>query len=231
MRLVLAWRRSVLVLAMLTLSVLSPALVGVASVGAQESDTERFFGFAGDVTIDGEPLTQGAVIVAMVDEVEVGRTVVNRAGAWIIDVVSDDFSNSPCNVSFVFDGRHADPGWETCESRVRLALRSPTPEGAQTEQAEQAGESSTASVDEDEQEAEAAETDDGELMSEDDGAEPAASQERQIVRPSVPSTGTGGVLAAEPSTNWPRAAALSALLMFGVAVAALVISRGTDSSA
>ena len=58
---------------------------------------------------------------------------------------------------------------------------------------------------------------------------PAPSQEREIVRPAPPSTGTGGVLAAEQSTNWPRAAAITALLMLAISVLALAISWRTDS--
>ena len=218
MQIALGWRRFAgVVLATLTL-----ALVGIGSVDAQDSNTQRFFGFSGDVTIDGQPLAQGAEIVATVNGIEIGRTNVNQAGAWILDVSSDDYTNSPCNISFVFDGHQVDPGWQTCELRVRLAVT--TPGGAQAQSAQ---DSSAAGAGTDEEEAEA---NGDQLMEEDDESEPASSEERQIVRPAPPRTGTGGILPAEQSTNWPSAAAITALVMFGLALAALVISRRTDSA-
>ncbi len=220
MQLALGWRRLAVAAATLTV-----ALWACASVTAQDSNTHRFFGFSGDVTIDDQPLAPGAVIVAMVDDIEIGRTNVNQAGAWILDVNAKDFSNTPCNVTFVFDTHHVDPGWDTCELRVRLAVT--TPGGAQTQQTE---DSSGASNVTDEQAAESAQINGDELESEDNGAQSDASQERQIVRPAPPRTGTGGILPADQPTNWPRAAAITALLMFGLSLAALVISRRTDSN-
>ena len=219
MQLARGWRRLAVVSATLTL-----ALLGIVSVGAQDSNTHRFFGFSGDVTIDDQPLAEGAEIVAMVDDVEIGRAKVNRAGAWILDVSTNDLKDSPCNVTFVFDGYRVDPGWDVCELRVRLAVT--TPDGAQAQQTE---DSSDASADADEREAQAAQTDGAQLTSDDDDTEPGSSQEREIVRPAPPATGTGGVLAAEQSTNWPRAAAITALLMLAISVLALVISWRTDS--
>ncbi len=220
MQIALGWRRVAVVLA--TLAV---ALFGLSTVSAQDSDTHRFFGFAGDVTIDDQPLAQGAAIVAMVDDIEIGQTKVNQAGAWILDVSSKDFTNEPCNVTFVFDGHHIDPGWKTCELRVRLAVT--TPGGAQAEQSE---DSMAEDAGADEEEAAAEASNGGELTTEDNDEEPAASEQTQIVRPAPPRTGTGGVLASEQSTNWPQAAAITALLMFGLTTAALIISRRTDST-
>ena len=222
MQLAPGWRRLAVASATLML-----VLLGIVSVSAQDSNTHRFFGFSGDVTIDDQPLAEGAEIVAMVDDVEIGRTKVNRAGAWILDVNSNDLKDSPCNVTFVFDGHHVDPGWDTCELRVRLAVT--TPNGGQAQQAQPTEDSSEASADADEQEAQAAQTDGAQLASDDDDTEPGSSQEREIVRPAAPATGTGGVLAAEQSTNWPRAAAITALLMLAISVLALVISWRTDS--
>ena len=214
MQLARGWRRLAVVLATLTL-----ALLGLHSVGAQDSDAHRFFGFAGDVTIDDQPLAQGSVIIAMVNDNEIGRTSVNQAGAWILDVDSKDFKNSPCNVTFVFDGHHVDPGWQTCELRVRLAITTPGGEPAQ-----QSDDTAAETA-----ESQSAESTSAEVDAEDD-QEPASAQDQEIVRPAPPRTGTGGLTPAEQPTNWPRAAAITAVLMFGLALVALMISRRTDST-
>ena len=60
---------------------------GVVTLAQASDPIVRYFGFSGDVTIDGGPVEPGTVIVAMVDDEEVGRTTVNQAGAWILDVV------------------------------------------------------------------------------------------------------------------------------------------------
>ena len=109
------------------LTALTIVLIGGVVTSAQASDPiVRYFGFSGDVTIDGVPVEPGTVIVAMVDDEEVGRTTVNQAGAWILDVVMSDLNPDSCAVTFVVDGLRAPEEWPEegfCgELRLRLAL-------------------------------------------------------------------------------------------------------------
>ena len=80
----------------------------------------RFFGFAGDLTVDGEPLQPGEVVVARVDGVEVGRAEVNAAGAWVLDVNSDQFEEASCNIVFEVNGLQGRQSGDDCSLRVRL---------------------------------------------------------------------------------------------------------------
>ncbi len=212
-------------------------------VEAQRSQTHRFFGFAGDITIDDQPLRQGDVIVVSVDSKEIGRTTVGAAGAWLIEVDSSYTSARPCAVSFVVDGFEVDERWDTCPARVRVSLTrgSTEPAGEDTTQTDTSGEQTDQTEDSQETdddapvESEPAEPVDEEMMDEDEMDEDGSasderdSDERQIVQPDTPRTGTGGL--AEDSTNWASAAAITALLMFAVAAVALLIGRRTDSSA
>ena len=94
------------------LMALTIVLIGGVVTSAQTSDPiVRFFGFSGDVTIDGGPVEPGTVIVAMVGDEEVGRTTVNQAGAWILDVNSADLPGDSCGVTFVVDGLRAPEEW------------------------------------------------------------------------------------------------------------------------
>ena len=216
---------------------------GVVTLAQASDPIVRYFGFSGDVTIDGVPVEPGTVIVAMVDDEEVGRTTVNQAGAWILDVVMSDLNPDSCAVTFVVDGLRAPEEWPEegfCgELRLRLALFT---DGQERDSASR----STASPGENNQvEAESsspgeadgengslasAEQDDGDQMSADDEGSGDADESRQIVRPSAPSTGTGGVLEHQESTNWPRAVAITALLTFGAALVALLMGRRTNNT-
>ena len=109
---------------------LSIVAVGWSSIGAQDPEVHRFFGFLGDITIDGEPVGPGSTIAALVDDEVVAETVVNAAGAWILDVETAVFGGGDCNLTFVVNDLRAETAWETCTMRVRLALTSP--EGATT---------------------------------------------------------------------------------------------------
>lgn len=218
-------RRWVVVLAALTI-----VLLGGAVTSAQASDPiVRFFGFSGDVTIDGEPVEAGAEIAAMVGDQEVGRTTVNQAGAWILDVNSEDLSGDPCLVTFVVDGLRAPEGWDCGELRLRLSLYS-------NGQSRDSSTTPDSQADADSDDAESSEPDDDTAQ---DGSQTAAGAEddnesaeqaQEIVRPTAPRTGTGGMLDAENTTNWPRAAAITALLTCGIAVMALLMSRRTNSA-
>ena len=57
----------------------------------------------------------------------------------------------------------------------------------------------------------------------------AESDEREIIRPAPPLTGTGG-LSADRMPNWARVAAITAVLTFVVATLALLFGRRSDGS-
>lgn len=177
------------------------ALAGSTVISAQDDSMYRFFGFAGDVTIDGEPLEPGAVIVATVDGVEVGRAEVNAAGAFVLDVNSDDFDEATCNIVFEVNGLQGRQSGDDCSLRLRLALSS-----------DDAGETEMAGEDE--------------LAAEDEELEQAG----PIVRPGTPRTGSGGLAETESATSWPRTAAITAVLTLFAAIAALVLSRRSDGA-
>ena len=205
--------------------------VGWSSVGAQDSEIHRFFGFLGDVTIDGQPVGPGSTIAALVNDEVVGETVVNAAGAWILDVNTAVFEGGDCNVTFVVNDLPADTAWDTCARRVRLALISPggetdadsAQEAEDTEQADASATDSDAAPDASDSEEAMAD----ELQEEDDNGGLVRSAE--LVRPGTPRTGTGGVVAESDAANWPRTAAITAALTLVAALAALMISRGTDA--
>ncbi len=189
------------------------ALVGASIAGAQEPPQYRFFGFAGDVTIDGQPIPPGVVIAATIDGVEVARAEVNAAGAWVLGIASADFDADSCNLIFEVDGLQAMHSADDCSSRVRLALSSDDADlgedlgGADdVDSAVAAEESSPSSEDE-------------------------LNQASSFVRPAPPRTGGGGLVESQSSAVWPRAAALTALLTLAVAVAALLLSRRSDGVA
>lgn len=218
------------------LAVVSVALFGGAFASAQASDPGfRFFGFRGDVTIDGEAVAPGTEIVAMVGDEEVGRTKVNQSGAWILDVSKSDLDEDSCGVTFIVDGLRAPEEWDCSNLRLRLALFSNGEQRDSTVQVDaQAGEAeddapeSSGQGDADEADSTAA---GAEQASSDDDSDGTAQQERQIVRPAAPRTGTGGVLNDDESTNWPRAAAITALVTLGVAVVALLMGWRSDGAA
>ncbi|MDE2966881.1 MAG: hypothetical protein OXS30_05260 [Chloroflexota bacterium] len=231
MRVAIGWRRWIVVLA-----ALSVALLGGAIAQAQSDPTHRFFGFYGDVTIDDNPLEPGALIVATIGEEEIGRATVNQAGAWILDVDPSHFEAGSCSLTFVVDGLRSDQEWDTCPLRVRLALYSDGQEressgspDAVADSGEQDDPASNESAIQADQAAAEGEEPSGDQMADDEAAD-SEEQEREIVRPAAPRTGTGGLFATEDSTNWPRAAAITALLIFGIAIMALLIGRGTDST-
>ncbi len=176
-------------------------LTNWAAVSAQDPPMYRFFGFAGDLTVDGEPLQPGEVVIARVDGVEVGRAEVNAAGAWVLDVNSDQFDEASCNIVFEVNGLQGRQSGDDCSLRVRLELSSDAP-------------------------ADAAEVDDDQSADDDE-----LSQAGPVVRPEPPRTGTGGIAEAQSESNWPRTAAITACLTLAAALVALMLSRRTDGSA
>lgn len=176
-------------------------LIGWSAVGAQDAPMYRFFGFAGDVTVDGEPIAPGTVIAASINGEEVGRSEVNAAGAWVLDVDSDDFDEATCNIVFEVEGLRARQPSDNCSLRVRLAFSSDEPTGAGV--ADDAG-----SVDDEE-----------------------LTQAGPVVRPEPPRTGSGGLAEDGAAGGWPRTAAITAVLTLGAALVALLISRRSDNTA
>ena len=229
---------------MTVLAALSVVLcIGILSSAQASDPIVRFFGFKGDVTIDGAPVGSGTVIMAMVGEKEVGSTTVNQAGAWMLDVNSSDLRPDACGVTFVVDGVRAPDEWDCAELRVQLALLSAgqerdsgsspesedggersEPDSGEPDSGEPAEESATDGS------PETAEDDAGDEMEAEDSAEESDEPTETIVRPAAPGTGTGGALDDGDSTNWPLAAAITALMTFGVAVMALLLSRRTNSA-
>lgn len=221
------------------LTAVTIVLFGGVVTSAQSSDPiVRFFGFSGDVTINGEPIGPGTTIAAMVGDEEIGSTTVNQAGAWILDLNLPDLDPDSCAVTFVVDGLRAPDEWDCGELRVRLALvregqepdssDSPDSQGeseqddaVSSQPADSSGESGSQA---------SAEQDDGDELSTERDGDKRVEQSQRIVRPGAPSTGTGGVLDAQESTNWPRAVAITALLTFGVALIALLMGGRTNST-
>ncbi|MDE2747210.1 MAG: hypothetical protein OXI41_14760 [Chloroflexota bacterium] len=234
MQVAAAGRRWIVVWSALTIVLISGLLTS-----AQASDPIlRFFGFSGDITIDGEAVGPGTVIAAMVGDEEVASTTVNQAGAWILDVSTGDLNPDSCDVTFVVDGLRAPYEWDCGDLRLRLALvseggaadsRESTVAADDGEQGDpDAGESPTESGDGSSQPTGASNGDSAATTDEDAGE--ATEQSQRLVRPATPRTGTGGVLDAPEPTNWPRAAAITALLTFGVAILALLMSGRTNSA-
>ncbi len=228
------WRRSAVVLTALLV-----VLAAGVSVTAQDNPIHRFFGFSGDITIDGEPLQPGNEIVAVQDGAEIGRATVNPAGAWIMDVDAALLDGGPCDVTFIIAGLQTDQDWDTCSLRVRLTLFSPPGSTASESRSDNssggsggssAGNARDSSTPGNPAERAADGADADGSIEDGDEADPQSSQGQQIVRPAAPRTGSGGVLGSEGSTNWPRAAAITALLTLAVASVALLMSRRTDSA-
>ena len=223
------WRRSAVVLTALLV-----VLAAGVSVSAQDNPIHRFFSFSGDITIDGEPLLPGAEIVAVQDGNEIGRATVNPAGAWIMDIDAALLDGGPCDVTFIIEGLQTDQDWDTCSLRVRLTLFSPpgaTDSGSGRETSPGRSGGGSASGGENEQHTDGAvAADPNDTLGDGDEGDSQSSQGQQIVRPAAPRTGTGGVLDSEGSTNWPRAAAITALLTLAIASVALLMSRRTDSA-
>ena len=62
----------------------------------------------------------------------------------------------------------------------------------------------------------------------DDGAEESVTETREIIRPATPLTGSGSLVPSDQMPNWARAASITALLIFIIAVVALIFARRTD---
>ena len=207
--------------------------VGWSSVEAQDPEVHRFFSFLGDVTIDGEPVRPGSTIVALADGEVVGETVVNAAGAWILDVDSEVFDDGNCNVTFVVNDLRSETAWDTCTMRVRLALISPGGQTATDSEsdaptdttADQPGAPSTESAADAEPEVAEDAIEEEQEEQVDDGA---LVQSEEFVRPGPPQTGSGGTLQEDGHAAWARTAAVTAALTLVAALAALLISRRTD---
>lgn len=194
----LGWRGLGVLAAALML--LAAVVIGTTRANAQLSAPDhRFFGFAGDVTIDGEAITVGTVITAIVDGQDAYDSVVSEAGSWFLDVPVADISE-PCNVTFAVDGIESDEAWESCPMRVVLELSSDDL---------------------------MADDDSEDLMEEDEMAEEDEVAEQPA--PTVPGTGTGGLLQAESASPWTSAAAITGLLLFALAAVGVMIGRRTDS--
>ena len=197
-------------------------LSGAGFASAQESNvTHRFFGFSGDVTIDGEPLPAGALILGVVDGTEIGRTIVNQAGAWILTVDGSYVVEGDCNVTLVFDDLAASLSGESCPLRVRIDLlsgRPPPPES--TAQAEQSAVDDNSAPDN--QSAASAE-----VSAEGGETESSGTTQSRIVRPRAPKTGSGGVNQATDagSNDWQAATAIAVVLAAGGTVALWFVLR------
>ena len=230
MQFVRAWRRAAaVVVALLILG------AGWSAAAAQDPEVHRFFGFLGDVTIDGDPVGPGSTIAALVDDEVVGETTVNAAGAWILDIDAALFDGGDCNITFVVNDLRAETAWDTCTMRVRLALASPVeqaapdsePEAASTTEADQSEASSEESASDAESEVAEDMMEEEQEAEEDDGA---LVQSEELVRPNTPRTGSGGILDEGGSANWARTAAVTAALTLVAAIAALLLSRRTDGT-
>jgi len=221
------------------LTPVSLVLFGGIVASAQSSDPiVRFFGFSGDVTINGEPVGPGTTIAAMVGDEEIGSTAVNQAGAWILDIYVSDLSPDSCTMALVVDGLRAPEEWHCGEARVRLALvrdgqdgdSSSAPDSLEESEEDETVQSQPADANGESGSQASAEQDDADESTTEAGEDTGVEQSQNIVRPGAPSTGTGGVLHAEESTNWPRAVAITALLTFGIALVALLMGGRTNSS-
>ena len=221
------------------LTAVTIVLFGGVVTSAQASDPiVRFFGFSGDVTINGEPVGPGTTIAAVVGDEEIGSTTVNQAGAWILDLILSDLDPASCSVAFVVDGLRAPGEWHCGEPRVRIARvrEGQEPDSSDTTASQEEGaqddavSSQPADANGEGGSQAGAEQDGGDASSTEHDGDKRVEQSREIVRPGAPSTGTGGVLDTQESTNWPRAVAITALLTFGVALIALLMGGRTNST-
>ncbi len=254
-------RRKLSMLALGLAIVLCAAVISLNSADAQDSPPpHRFFGFAGDVTIDGVALTEGTVIVAMIDGAEASRGTVSSTGSWFLDIPISDKKENPCNVSLVIGGIAVQGTWDKCPMRVQLALSSPPDDDAdllENGSSDDMMEDTDSMADEDdsdnmqedgsddmledesedmmeddsddmmEDESDSMESDD-EMMEDDEDVMMEDDEQTEAVTPTVPGTGTGGLLSNDDTNRWPVAVAITALLTFGVAALSLLISRRTD---
>ena len=222
MQFVRAWRRAAAVVAALLI-----LWGGWSAAAAQDTEVHRFFGFLGDITIDGDPIGPGSTIVALVDGDVAGETTVNAAGAWILDIDAAVFDGGDCNITFVVNDLRAETAWDTCTMRVRLALLSPVEQAAPDSESDAASSASADQSEASSTESKVAEDDKEEEM-EEEGDNGTLVQSEELVRPNTPRTGTGGILDKGGSANWARTAAVTAALTLAAALAALLISRRTD---
>ena len=216
----LGWRGIGLLAAAIML--VAAVVVGTSTADSQSPPPHRFFGFAGDVTIDGAAIEAGVEVVAMIDGEAAATGVVSNAGSWFLDIPVADL-DEPCNVTFVVDGIDADQTWTVCPMRVKLDLTSEAKTGDDDMMSEDDGDSMMEGDADDTMEEDdllEADDSDGDTMEADDTA---------AVTPAVPGTGTGGLLGDGDGSPWASAVAITALLMFGVAAVALLIGRRTDS--
>ncbi|MYG90166.1 MAG: hypothetical protein F4188_01375 [Chloroflexi bacterium] len=174
----------------------------------------------------------------MVGDEEIGSTTVNQAGAWILDIYVHDLGPDSCTMALVVDGLRAPDEWHCGEARVRLALvrdgqdgdSSSAPDSLEESEEDEAVQSQPADANGESGSQASAEQDDADESTTETEEDTGVEQSRNIVRPGAPSTGTGGVLDAEESTNWPRAVAITALLTFGIALIALLMGGRTNST-
>ena len=228
-----SWRRLSLLAVGLAVT-LSAAVISMNSADAQTTTTHSFYGFGGDITIDGQPLPTGTEIAAIIGDEVVASALVSESGSWIIEVPTSDIEEQPCNVLLVVNGFEAGQTWETCPMRVMLELSSGADGDAdmlETASSDDMMEDDSDSMMEDDDMMEDDSDDmmenDG-MMEEDDDGMMDGDEQTEAVTPTAPGTGTGGLLSSDEANRWPIAVAITALLTFGVAALSQLISRRTD---
>ncbi|MYE06905.1 MAG: hypothetical protein F4Y04_06760 [Chloroflexi bacterium] len=211
----------------------------VAGVQAQSDDSEatqgpdhyyyQFFGYARDITIDGEPLQEGDSITPILNGEPIKSALIPANGFFVS--FKHDVTRPPigeCKVVFLIESRRHDQPIVTDEFtypkgcgdiQVRLAI-STLDSGSED------------AVDQAEPESVTQEESADVMQSEPEDSEQAEAAEDQSVtepqRPKTPRTGTGGFVDEGGTGNWPRAAAITATLTLLVALIALLVSRRTD---
>ncbi|MDE2747209.1 MAG: hypothetical protein OXI41_14755 [Chloroflexota bacterium] len=209
----------------------------------------QFFGYARDVTIDGEPLQSGDTITPILNGEAVKPAQVQENGFFF--TFKHDVSKpaiGDCKVVFVVDSqRHAasvvteefmyPKGCGDIQVRLTLSSANAVPSEDAVAVAEKAAEREPDDQDESEDlmqsQAEPSDSEpvddqmqegsDGDELDEtEDSSQTEAAPERQ--RPNAPRTGSGGLDKAEAGANWSVVAAMIALLS-AIAVGSLVAIR------
>ncbi len=252
--------RAAAIALLLAASITGMTLTGAAVVQAHDPPPHRFFGFADDVTIDGEPIAAGVAIVAMIEGEAVSKATVSTAGSWYIDVSQADLAERPCNVSLTFDGLSSEQEWDSCPTRVTLDLVSAAEhDPLESEAAErieepsdeelvmQTDDSVSASADATElvmqtDDSVSASADATELVMQTDDSVSASADATESVMQTDDSVsasadatesvmpGTGSGGLLRDESSRPSAAAITGILMFAVVAVALLIGRRTDGA-
>ncbi len=213
----------------------------------------QFYGFAQDITIDGEPLQEGDAITPVLNGEPVKTAMIPENGFFL--AFKQDFNLPPigeCNVVYVIDSQRHKEQLRTdefsypdgCgEIEVKLALVTSNgnvaiDDGSQdaveiAEETEPTAEQSDQAEDMLQSESEGDDMLEESSVSDETLAEPDESTTTAPVSdapPDTPKLGTGGLKATESDPKWSVVVAMVVLVVSGTSCALLLVKRRKDQS-